>query len=600
MTGILDRPISRRSLLAGMAATSSLMLGASRTSAQDVAPRLAVFPSHGTRTAMPGTEIAFRGETIGDIGTVEVVGSASGGHTGVLSPHSDGLGASYIPDAPFLPGEWVTVRSDALLGETASGAVTFRVGVPGIPAKTPTQREVEQPSHEPQQFRSRPDLLPPTVTITDTSPDVAPGLVVIGAKVTDGQSGAMMLDNRGNLVWFNPLPLDIAVQSDVRVQQYQGQPVITAWEGVAQLGTGFGHLVIYDQTYTELQRIQVPNGYPGFDQHEFIITPRDTGLAIVYNPILWDLTEVGGPVDGNALDSVIQEIDLATGHVLFEWHALDHIAPAESYSAYSPDQPWDYVHFNSVELDDNDNFIASARNTHAIYDIERGGRLRWRLNGKRSDFRMGSDARFAVQHDARLMPDGTITLFDNHDGDQSMDGQVQSRGLVLQLDETLREATVVQEYTHPTEILSVSQGNMQTLPNGHRFIGWGSAPVFSEFDAEGNLLFSGRYPQGTNSYRAYRYEWEGHPAEPPTVAVEQGLGNQLTIYVSWNGDTQTALWQVHAGDDPNDLQPAGTVLRRGFETEITIETSASLIAVLAQDADGNEITRTDLIAVRGA
>ena len=578
-------------------AAGTVLLGASRTSAQDT-PRLAVFPNHGTRTAMPGTEISFRGETIGEIGTIEVSGSASGGHTGVLSPHSDGFGASYIPDAPFLPGEWVTVRADALLGDTASGAITFRIGVPGIPAKTPTQREVEQPSHEPQQFRSRPDLLPPTITITDTSPDVAPGLVVIGAKVTDGQSGAMILDNRGDLVWFNPMPLDIAAQSDVRVQQYRGQPVITAWEGVAQLGTGFGNLVIYDQTYTEIQRIQVPYGYPGADQHEFIITPRDTALVVVYNPLVWDLTTVGGPVDGNALDSVILELDLATGHVLFEWHALDHIDPIESFIPYTADQPWDYVHFNSVELDPNDDFIASARNTHAIYGIERGGRLRWRLNGKQSDFRMGRGARFAVQHDARLMPDGTISLFDNHEGDQAQEAFAHSRGLVLRLDETLREATVVREYTHPTEILSVSQGNMQTLPNGHRFIGWGSAPVFSEFDAEGNLLFSGRYPQGTNSYRAYRFEWEGQPAEPPAVAIEQGLGDQLSIFVSWNGDTRTTAWRVLAGDDPNNLHPADTMMRRGFETEIAIENPASLVAIVAQDADGNELARTDPIPTR--
>ena len=583
-----------------MAATGVLLANRTGATAQDASPRLAVFPSHGSNAAMPGTEISFRGENIGDIGTIEVVGSVSGGHSGVLSPHSDGMGASYLPDAPFLPGEWVTVRTDTPLDGTAWGSATFRIGVPGVPAKTPTQREVEQPSRQPQQFRSRPDLLPPVITITDTSPEVTPGLVVVGSKTADGQSGAMIIDNRGDLVWFNPMPLDIAVQSDVRVQQYQGQPVITAWEGVAQLGTGFGHLVIYDQTYTEVQRIQVPNGYPGADQHEFLITPRNTALVIIYNPLVWDLSPIGGPVDGNVLDSVIQEIDLATGHMIFEWHALDHIDITESYTAYTADQPWDYVHFNSLELTADDEFIVSARNSHAIYGIERSGRLRWRLNGKRSDFRMGPGARFAVQHDARLMPDGTLSLFDNHEGDQEQEANAESRGLVLRLDEQLREATVVAEYTHPTEVLAVSQGNMQTLPNGHRFIGWGSAPVFSEHDAEGNLVFSGRFPQGTNSYRAYRFDWQGQPAEPPAVAVESGLGNQVTLFMSWNGDTQTTAWHVLAGDDPADLRPAGSVLRRGFETEVTVDTPATYLAVIAQDAEGNELTRTDPIALQRA
>jgi hypothetical protein len=581
----------------GAFAAGLLGAGSLRAAAQGESG-IAVFPRHGTATAMPGTEISFRGESTASLGTVEVIGSASGGHSGILSAHSDGLGVSYLPDSPFLPGEAVTVRADVPLDGSVRGAVTFRVGVPGVPASTPTQREIEQPSHEPQQFRSRPDLLPPSVTITDSSPNLAPGYVVIGAKVTDGQNGAMIVDNRGEVVWFNPLPLDIATQSDVRVQTYRGEAVITAWEGVSQLGTGFGHLVIYDQSYGEVLRRQVPNGYPGADQHEFLITARDTALVIIYNPLEWDLTSVGGPANGNALDSVIQEIDLVTKHVVFEWHSLDHIAPAESYTVYAPEEPWDYVHFNSVELDEDDNFIVSARNSHAIYKIEReSGRIRWRLHGKRSDFRMGPDAGFALQHDARLHPDGTLSLFDNHEGNQALEAEAQSRGMVLRLDEDLREATLVREYVHPTEILSVSQGNMQTLPNGNVFVGWGSAPVFSEFSSDGQFLFNGRFPQGTNSYRAFRYEWEGQPGEPPAVAVEAGLGDMLTIFVSWNGDTRTTAWRVLAGESADDLDPIGTVMRSGFETEITVQSAASLVVLAAQDADGNELIRTDLIPV---
>jgi hypothetical protein len=39
------------------------------------------------------------------------------------------------------------------------------------------------------------------------------------------------------------------------------------------------------------------------------------------------------------------------------------------------------------------------------------------------------------------------------------------------------------------------------------------------------------------------------------------------------------------------------VLRSGFETEITVQTAASLIVLAAQDADGNELTRTQPIPV---
>ena len=102
-------------MLGGALAAGLLGAPSLRTTAQGESG-IAVFPSHGTVTAMPGTEIAFRGELVTEIGTVEVIGSVSGGHSGILSPHADGLGVSYLPDAPFLPGEAVTVRADVAAG----------------------------------------------------------------------------------------------------------------------------------------------------------------------------------------------------------------------------------------------------------------------------------------------------------------------------------------------------------------------------------------------------------------------------------------------------------------------------------------------------
>jgi hypothetical protein len=560
---------------------------------------LLVFPRHGTRTASPGTEISFRGEAIADIGTVIAIGSISGSHSGVLIDHSDGLGASFVPDSPFQPDEWVTVRADIPLRPTPSGSVTFRVSIPGVPVKTPAEREVDQPTHPPQEFRSRLDLLPPVVTITDSSNEVAPGYVFVGAKVADGQTGAMIVDNRGELIWFSPLDLDVAAHNDVRAQQYRGETVLTTWEGIARQGTGFGHILLLNQQYEEVARVQVGNGYPGIDQHESLLTERGTVLAIIYNPVRWDLSPAGGSADGTALDGVVQEIDIATGRVMFEWHSLDHIALEESYGVPTDEEPWDYVHVNSVELDAEDNFILSARHTNAVYRVERAtGRVLWRLNGKRSDFKMGEGTPFAYQHDARVHANGELSLFDNAESDQSADDTAWSRGLVLLLDEEGQTATVAREYVHPTEVLSVSQGNMQLLPNGNAFVGWGSAPVFSEFDAEGNLLFNGRFPQGTNSYRAYRCEWEGRPSTPPDIAVEPGLGNNVTIYASWNGATEVRSWSVLTGTGADALEPTSSSQRTGFETTIRAEIPGSFVAVAALDADGEELGRSAAIHLR--
>jgi hypothetical protein len=285
-----------------------------------------MYPPHDTRTASPGTELSFRGVSAADLGVLEVVGADSGAHAGVFHDHADGQGTSFVPDAPFLPGEWVSVRASGLqLRPVPRGVVTFQVAVPAAPVETPVTQETDHPKVPPQAFRTRPDLLPPAMSVTNRSNALAPGLIFLGAKIEDGINGAMILDNFAEVVWFAPVDQGVAVHNDVRVQSYQGQPVITMWEGIAKLGTGFGHLVLLNDRYERIATVQAGNGYPGVDQHECVLTDRGTALFIVYNPVRWNLLEAGGGEDDPTLDGVIQEVEIATGRVVFEWHSLDHI-----------------------------------------------------------------------------------------------------------------------------------------------------------------------------------------------------------------------------------------------------------------------------------
>ena len=118
----------------------------------------------------------------------------------------------------------------------------------------------------------------------------------------------------------------------------------------------------------------------------------------------------------------------------------------------------------------------------------------WRLGGKKSDFEMGEGARFAFQHDARRLPDGNISIFDN--GTTVFENGVpeaveESRGIALELDEQKMIAALVDEYTHPDKQYADAAGNMQVLPNSNVFVGWGRALAISEFSHEGELLFDG-------------------------------------------------------------------------------------------------------------
>ena len=199
---------------------------------------------------------------------------------------------------------------------------------------------------------------------------------------------------------------------------------------------------------------------------------------------------------------------------------------------------------------------------------------------------MEDEAVFAYQHDARRQPDGTITLFDNY-GKQDETGR--SRGIVLKVDEEAMKATLVREYLGGGDPIADTQGNVQTLPGGNVFVGWGSEPFLSEHDGDGNLLFDARFPREVESYRAYRFPWRGLPRDRPAVAAEAGPEGRVTLYVSWNGATDVTSWLVLAGPAPDQLEALHTVPRRGFETVIQTRTAEDYVGVQATDGSGRDL-----------
>jgi hypothetical protein len=375
---------------------------------------------------------------------------------------------------------------------------------------------------------------------------------------------------------------------DFKLQEYRGREVLTFWEGV-HTGYGQGEYVLMDGAYREVARVRAGNGLQG-DHHEFLVSPQDTALITIYRKVRTDLSSLGGAAEATVLDGIVQELDIETGEVLFEWHSLDHVGVDESYA-----KPYDYFHINSIEVDNDDNLLVSSRTTSAVYKIDRKtGEVLWRLGGKKSDFGMGEGTRTAYQHDARRQPDGTLTIFDNG----NVNEVEQSRGIELELDEEAMRATLVREYTHPDKVLAATQGNVQVLENGNVFVGWGSEPVLSEFGHDGELLFDARVPEEGESYRAFRFEWEGRPQDEPALAAGARGEDQVAVYASWNGATEVAEWEVLAGPGPDRLEPVGSAPRKGFETAITVKTNEPYVGVRAKDASGKVLGTIRAIEAR--
>ncbi len=426
------------------------------------------------------------------------------------------------------------------------------------------------------------------MSVTKPARGTAPGYVFLAPKKDVDQAGPLILDDRGQVVWFDPLPTHGV--TDFRVQTYRGRPVLTWWQGQSDKGIGNGHYVIMDDRYRRIATVRAGNGLHG-DIHEFLITPENTALITIYRELPYDLGPWGGEKEGALDEGVVQEIDIATGRVVFEWHSADHVDPTESYESLPEDaSPWDYFHVNSIEPDGPGRLLVSARHTHAVYSIRKSdGTVLWRMGGKESDFTMGPGTRFAWQHDARRQPDGSITLFDNAASDP---GKARSKVLVLRVDEQRRTVTLARSFVRSPPLLSTSQGNAQSLPGGHVFVGWGSKPLATEFDRSGNVVFDLRFGVGrVDSYRAFRFSWKGLPTTRPALALRPA-GDRTTVYASWNGATEVARWRILAGDDASHLSPVLTVAKNGFETHVTVSSTAETFAVEALAAGGIVLGRS--------
>jgi hypothetical protein len=357
---------------------------------------------------------------------------------------------------------------------------------------------------------------PPPVTILSGS-GYGDGSIFVSpfGDTADYQNGPEIIDSSGSPIWFHPVPAGQEA-ADFRPQTYRGQPVLTWWQGTGLGGLAHGSDYIYDRSYHEIAQVRAGNGYSA-DGHEFLITPWNTALVLIYATATADLRSIGGPADQTVVDGIVQEIDIPTGKVLFQWNSADHVPYGESQQPLpaSPSTPWDWFHINAVHVDTDGNLLVDARNTWTVYKVNRhSGTVIWKLGGRNSSFDLTAapgqtlDAAgeiFAWQHDPEGLGHGNYTVFDNDSTGTPL--LPHSRAVTVHLDASSKTATLVKSVDQPEGLVASSQGNAQTTDSGNLFVGWGSLPYFSEFDSTGNLVLNARFPAGVNSYRAYRAAW---------------------------------------------------------------------------------------------
>jgi hypothetical protein len=370
--------------------------------------------------------------------------------------------------------------------------------------------------------------------------------------------------------------------------------------------------------------MEAVNGLKG-DLHEFTLTQQGTAIITAYQVVDVDLTSLG-KTTGPIWECLFQEIDIETGELIFEWRASEHIAVADTYRHIGGEgnpngAAFDWFHINSIDKDPLGNYIVSSRYLHSVTYVDgRTGDVIWVLGGKKNMFDDLSDGRatsFGFQHDARWANNYTeITIFDNSD-DGGFSDKSHPRGVRVKIDQLTMTAELVHEYKNPTRLAAASQGSMRDLPNGNVLLGFGNAPLFTEFSHEGEVLCETHFGPAkkfgsgeAQSYRVLKFAWQGFPTSDPAVAVKQDDADEWRVYVSWNGATEIAQWVLQGADAAEEQeeqwQMLEVVAKDGFETSFLVKPDhPSWLRAMAVDGSGNVLgvtpvaNATEALVVRG-
>lgn len=464
-----------------------------------------------------------------------------------------------------------------------------------------------------------PDLHAPIVNVEIYEPDLVDDSYIFFGLYRNVDPGVYIYDKLGQLVWSGAGEVGPATAHAPRVCQYQGVDHLCFFTGEQHQGFARGHGVIMDNQYRVVKQIDSSGAGASSDMHEFKITPHSNGTTVlmtVYQPRQYDITVnpwwnlqngMGWIVEG-----VFQEIDIESGKVVFEWRSLDHVDPKEAWTlpmttdtsgtGLHEAEPWDYFHLNSIDKNEEGDYLISARHVSAIYKISgKDGSIVWQLGGNSGQFEQ-TNFNFSYQHHARWMSENVFSFFDNASNNYNGTAD-SSHGLVISIDHVKNTATMIKEFGAPEPeggLLSTSQGNMQMLPNGGCHIGWGEHAYYSEHAADGKAVMYAKVAERASNvmiYRSNKYNWTAQPLTKPALFTFSKNGvDRMAFFVSWNGATEVRSWRFYTGKSANGpWELAGYIKKSGFETEYHIKSFAQWTYAEAVDKDRRPLENSAII-----
>ena len=335
---------------------------------------------------------------------------------------------------------------------------------------------------------------------------------------------AMILDSKGYLVWY-------MLPDALNLLDFKYFPDRQLYTFIKFKNPDDAWFTVMDTDFHLVDSFTTVNGFAP-DPHEFQITSGQTYLVTGISDSIMDLSAflfngVPGSANTHVIGFVIQEFD-ENHNLLFQWNSNDHIHPAKAFQfyGYAPGN-FDYCHGNSVAEDWDGNLLVSFRHLNAVYKISRfDGQVIWELGGKTSSFTFQNDPGFSGQHDAKRLPNGNISLFDN--ANMSVVPKI-SRAVEYSLDTVNWVAQKVWEYKYVPGFIGVAMGSHQTTEDRDHLINYGldfrPNPSFVLTDDAGNLLSELFFQDSSMSYRSTIADIPFDNTKRPPVMCTQNANN---------------------------------------------------------------------------
>lgn len=370
--------------------------------------------------------------------------------------------------------------------------------------------------------------------------------IKLGANKVSKSAGNILMDEMGNIIYFKKYSEgnfsgDFKLNLSGLISFYVNDKVF-----------------LMDSAFKIIDSITCKKGLL-FDPHEFLILPNGHYVILSLEDVKMNLQNYKlfnkkgqpGEMSANVKCTVLQELDRQK-NVVFEWHIKDHYTFDYVDTMYlSNPREVDWAHCNSVEKTKDGNYILSIRNFNQVAKIDgKNGKVLWRLGGKNSSFHFINDPHeFKGQHDARVLTNGHITLYDN--GLKSKPIHPEG-GKEYQLDETKRTVKLVWSHIPDKSLWSVGYGNVQRLPNGNTLVNFGgrdqSKLIFDITAPDSKKIMELVSNDSLSNYRAYYYKDLPFKLKRPKVNCIQKNGKWIleaedgfSDYIWSNGQTSKSL-----------------------------------------------------------